>query len=230
MKGLKNTVYIIESGEGRTVDQIKQESGEGRIAEQRKQESEEGRIAEYSKQKNEKALQKRARRTFGREGLQNRESRKARSEGMQNIASRKMRRHCRKEQVEHLGGKDCRIQQAGSYTVKKGSRVSRLQPGWMSLTKLPLGRNNSVMTSLFPPRESLVVTSRLGTRNSRTFFYGVANRSSRKIGRDCRKEQVRSKLGRDLLLNIENRKLGSKGLQNRASRGARVRNDIGSAP
>jgi hypothetical protein len=32
----------------------------------------------------------------------------------------------------------------------------------MSLTKLPLGRNNSVMTSLFPPRESLVVTSRRG--------------------------------------------------------------------
>jgi hypothetical protein len=30
------------------------------------------------------------------------------------------------------------------------------------------------MTSLFPPRESLVVTSRLGTGNSRTFFYGVA--------------------------------------------------------
>jgi hypothetical protein len=29
------------------------------------------------------------------------------------------------------------------------------------------------MTSLFPPRESLVVTSRLGTGNSRTFFYGV---------------------------------------------------------
>jgi hypothetical protein len=33
--------------------------------------------------------------------------------------------------------------------------------------KLPLGRNNSVMTSLFPPRESLV---RLGTGNFRTFF------------------------------------------------------------
>jgi hypothetical protein len=46
-------------------------------------------------------------------------------------------------------------------------------PAGMSLTKLPLGRNNSVMTSLFPPRESLVVTSRLGTGNSRTFFYGV---------------------------------------------------------
>jgi hypothetical protein len=59
------------------------------------------------------------------------------------------------------------------YTVKKGLRVSSLQLGCMSLTKLPLGRNNSVMTSLFPPRESLVVTSRLGTGNSRTFFYGV---------------------------------------------------------
>jgi hypothetical protein len=46
-------------------------------------------------------------------------------------------------------------------------------PAGMSLTKLPLGRNNLVMTSLFPPRESLVVTSRLGTGNSRTFFYGV---------------------------------------------------------
>ncbi len=46
-------------------------------------------------------------------------------------------------------------------------------PAGMSLTKLPLGRNNSVMTSLFPPRESLVVTSWLGMGNSRTFFYGV---------------------------------------------------------
>jgi hypothetical protein len=46
-------------------------------------------------------------------------------------------------------------------------------PAGMSLTKLPLGRNNSVVTSLFPPRESLVVTSRLGTGNSRTFYYGV---------------------------------------------------------
>jgi hypothetical protein len=43
----------------------------------------------------------------------------------------------------------------------------------MSLTKLLLGRNNSVMTSLFPPRESLVVTSRLGTGNSPTFFFTV---------------------------------------------------------
>ncbi len=43
----------------------------------------------------------------------------------------------------------------------------------MSLTKLPLSRNISAMTSLFPPRESLVVTSRLGTGNSRSFFYGA---------------------------------------------------------
>ncbi len=46
-------------------------------------------------------------------------------------------------------------------------------PAGMSLTKLILDRNNSVMTSLFLPRESLVVTSRLGTGNSRTFFYGA---------------------------------------------------------
>jgi hypothetical protein len=43
----------------------------------------------------------------------------------------------------------------------------------MSLTKLPLGRNNSVMTSLFPPRESLVVTSRLRRETREPFFYGV---------------------------------------------------------
>ncbi len=58
------------------------------------------------------------------------------------------------------------------YTVKKRFTIFP-SPAGMSLTKLPLGRNNSVMTSLFPPRESLVVTSRLGTGNSRTFFYGV---------------------------------------------------------
>jgi hypothetical protein len=46
-------------------------------------------------------------------------------------------------------------------------------PSGMSLIKLPLGRNNSVMTSLFPPRKSFVVTSRLGTGNSRTFFYSA---------------------------------------------------------
>ncbi len=63
---------------------------------------------------------------------------------------------------------------AGTYTVKKRF-TSFPSPAGMSLSKLPLGRNNSVMTSLFPPRESLVVTSRLGTGNSRSFFYGVSN-------------------------------------------------------
>jgi hypothetical protein len=52
-------------------------------------------------------------------------------------------------------------------------------PAGMSLTKLPLGRNNSVLTSLFPPRESLVVTSRLGTKNSRTFFLRCSMFSTR---------------------------------------------------
>ncbi len=47
----------------------------------------------------------------------------------------------------------------------------------MSLTKLPLGTNNSVMTSLFPPRESLVVTLRLGTGNSRIFCKPTWGRS-----------------------------------------------------
>ncbi len=56
---------------------------------------------------------------------------------------------------------------------RKKSFTSFPSPAWMSLTKLPLSRNNSVMTSLFLPRDSLVVTSRLGTGNSRTFFYGA---------------------------------------------------------
>ncbi len=56
---------------------------------------------------------------------------------------------------------------------RKKRFTSFLSQAGMSLSKLPLGRNNSIMTSLFPPRESLVVTSRLGTGNSRTFFYGV---------------------------------------------------------
>ncbi len=57
------------------------------------------------------------------------------------------------------------------HTVHRKKRFSSFpSPAGMSPTKLPLGRNNSVMTSLFPPRESLVVTSRLGTGNSRSFF------------------------------------------------------------
>ncbi len=57
------------------------------------------------------------------------------------------------------------------YQVHRKKRFTSFpSPAGMSLTKLPLGRNNSVMLSLFPPRESLVVTSRLGTGNSGTFF------------------------------------------------------------
>ncbi len=69
----------------------------------------------------------------------------------------------------------CTLDNLGIYwTVHRKKRFTGFpSPAGMSLTKLPLGRNNSVMTSLFPPRESLVVTSRLGTGNSRTFFYGV---------------------------------------------------------
>jgi hypothetical protein len=58
-----------------------------------------------------------------------------------------------------------------SYIHRKKRFTSFPSPAGMSLTKLPLGRNNSVMTSLFPPGESLVVTSRLGTGNSQNFFF-----------------------------------------------------------
>ncbi len=44
-------------------------------------------------------------------------------------------------------------------------------PAGMSLTKLPLGRNNSVMTSLFPPWESLVVV--VWGRETREPFFTV---------------------------------------------------------
>jgi hypothetical protein len=62
-----------------------------------------------------------------------------------------------------------------SSTIHRKKRFTSFpSPAGMSLTKLLLGRNNSVMTSLFSPRESLVVTSRLGTGN----FYGVYYRAA----------------------------------------------------
>ena len=64
------------------------------------------------------------------------------------------------------------------YTVKKGSRVSRLQPGchkpnspWAGI--IQLWRHYS--------RPSLVVTSRLGTENSQTFFYGVCSTQGKNV-------------------------------------------------
>jgi hypothetical protein len=48
--------------------------------------------------------------------------------------------------------------QTNLYSIHRKKRFTSFpSPAGMSLTKLPLGRNNSVMTSLFPPRESLVV-------------------------------------------------------------------------
>ncbi len=43
----------------------------------------------------------------------------------------------------------------------------------MSLTKLSLGGNNLYMTSLFPPRESLVSDIPAGDGNIEKLFYGV---------------------------------------------------------
>jgi hypothetical protein len=60
-------------------------------------------------------------------------------------------------------------------THRKKRFMSFPSPAGMSQTKLPLSRNNAVMTSLFPPSESLVVKSRLGTGNSQTFFYGAVH-------------------------------------------------------
>ncbi len=60
-------------------------------------------------------------------------------------------------------------------------------PAGMSPTKLPLDRNNSVMTSLFPPRESLVVASWLGRETREPFFYGVCvqGQETWNIGQGC---------------------------------------------
>ncbi len=49
-------------------------------------------------------------------------------------------------------------------------------------SKLSLGGNNDVITELFLPRGSLVVTSRLETGNSWTFFYGVVTTPLQRFG------------------------------------------------
>jgi hypothetical protein len=76
------------------------------------------------------------------------------------------------ENIDEKGETVDKVKEArGHHTVKK--RFTSFPSLAGMSTKLPLDRNNSVMTSLFPPRESLVVTSRLGTVNSRTFFFTV---------------------------------------------------------
>jgi hypothetical protein len=61
---------------------------------------------------------------------------------------------------------------ASEYTVKKAFRYSRPQPApaGMSLAKLSLGGNNLYMTSLFPPRESLVSDIPAGDGNIKKLF------------------------------------------------------------
>ncbi len=62
--------------------------------------------------------------------------------------------------------------------IHRKKRFTRVpSPAGISLTKLPLGRNNLVMTSLFPPRESLVVTSRLGDGKLANLFLWCRNRN-----------------------------------------------------
>jgi hypothetical protein len=58
------------------------------------------------------------------------------------------------------------------YTLKKGSRVSRPQPG-CHYTKLSLDRNNDVITELFLPGGSLVSDIPAGDGKLVNLFYGV---------------------------------------------------------
>ncbi len=57
------------------------------------------------------------------------------------------------------------------YTVKKGSKVSRPQPGCHYQTLL--GGNNDVITELFLPRGSLVSDIPAGDGKLENLFYGV---------------------------------------------------------
>ncbi len=59
---------------------------------------------------------------------------------------------------------------AGTYIHSKKRLTSFPSSAGMSLTKLPLGRNNSVMTSLFPPRESLLWHPGWGRETREPFF------------------------------------------------------------
>jgi hypothetical protein len=57
------------------------------------------------------------------------------------------------------------------FTVKKAFRYSHPQNAGISLTKLSLGSNNLYMTSLFPPRESLVSDIPAGDGKIVNLFY-----------------------------------------------------------
>ncbi len=67
-------------------------------------------------------------------------------------------RYCRCGEMEH--------------TVKKSFKIFP-SPTGMSLTKFSLGGNNSIITSLFLPRESLVSDIPAGDGNIEKLFYGA---------------------------------------------------------
>ncbi len=69
--------------------------------------------------------------------------------------------------------RECKEAKNKQYIHCKKRFTSFPSPAGMSLTKLPLGRNNSVMTSLFPPRESLVVTNPAGDGKLAILFFTV---------------------------------------------------------
>jgi hypothetical protein len=87
-----------------------------------------------------------------------------------------MRSMCRVRRAKPSQVSACSIYDHSQPVHRKKRFTSFLSPAGMSPTKLPLGRNNSVMTSLFPPRESLVVTSRLGRETREPFFTVYASR------------------------------------------------------
>jgi hypothetical protein len=63
-----------------------------------------------------------------------------------------------------------------SLTVKQSFSINPFPAAGMSTTKLSLGGNILYMTSLFPPRESLVSNIPAGDGNIEKFFYGVVRR------------------------------------------------------
>ncbi len=69
----------------------------------------------------------------------------------------------------------CRSNTGWRYTLvhRKKKFTSFPSPAGMSLTKLPLDRNNSVMTSLFPPGRVWWWHPGWGRETREPFFYGV---------------------------------------------------------
>jgi hypothetical protein len=71
------------------------------------------------------------------------------------------------------------LKELENHTVKKGSRVSRPQPGCHFTTKLSLGGNNDVITELFLPRGSLVSDIPAEDGKLVNLFYGALAHSQK---------------------------------------------------